>query len=270
MKIRIVLLALLASFIVMPQAHADPVIPALISISPTSGEIEGGETVTLNGSGFETTTRVKVGSTSVSFTIVNTNSVTITMPPNNVGFYNVSVFAGVSGAVLTNAYEYIDTPAPAPSPSPTPTPTPTPTVSSTPTPSPTPTPTPTVTATPTPTPTVSSAPVPAPAIVSVSSDVVYAVQQTPAPTPTPTVEPIAEPIAEAIPDNLINVTVSNITSPYRKFLLKRSENGVWKNTKIGYRVGSIITFNDVVRRVGRYIVVPFYHQEILIRKFRIS
>jgi hypothetical protein len=266
MKIKIVLLALLASFIVMPQAHADPVVPALISVSPSYGEIEGGETVTLNGSGFETTTRVKVGSTSVSFTVVNTNSVTITMPPNNVGFYNVSVFAGMTGAVLTNAYEYIDTPAPAPapSPSPTPTPIPTPTVSSTPTPSLTPTPT----ATPTPTPTVSSAP--APAVVSVSSDVVYAVQQTPAPTPTvePTVS--SEPIAEAIPDNLIDVTVSNITSPYRKFLLKRSENGVWKSTKIGYRVGSIITFNDVVRRVGRYIVVPFYHQEILIRKFRIS
>ena len=254
MKIKVILLALLASMIVMPQAHADPVVPVFISVSPSSGEIEGGETVTLNGSGFETTTRVKVGSTSVSFTIVNTSSVTITMPPNDVGFYNVSVFAGMAGAVLTNAYEYIDTSAPTPPPAPAPEPAPAP--------APAPEPAPVTQAAP----AVVEAPVvqTAPIIVVEQIPVIETVVQEPTPI-------VFSNTVSGIEDNgLIDITVSNVTSPYKKFLLKRSENGVWKNTKIGYRVGSIITFNDVVRRVGRYIVVPFYHQEILVSKFRIS
>ena len=256
MKTKIVLLALLASMIVMPQAHADPVIPVFISVSPSSGEIEGGETVILNGSGFETTTRVKVGSTSVSFTVVNTNSVKITMPPNNVGFYNVSVFAGMAGAVLTNAYEYIDTPAPTPPPAPAPAPVPAPV------PAPAPEPAPVTQEAP----AVVEAPVAqtAPIIIVEQTPVIETVVQEPKPI-------VLSNTVSGIEDNgVIDITVSNITSPYNKFLLKRSENGVWKNTKIGYRVGSIITFNDVVRRVGRYIVVPFYHQEILVNNFRIS
>lgn len=275
MRIKIVLMALLASMLFVPQAHADPVVPVFVSISPTSGEIEGGETVNLNGSGFETTTRVKVGSTWVSFTVVNTNSVTLTMPPHDVGFVNVAVFAGVSGAVLTNAYQYIDTPAPSPSP----TPTPTPTVSST----PTPTPTPTVNDTPTPSPTpsvvTSSSPTPSATpttnnnVSVISAPSVDSVVITQAQSSyTPVLQPTASPdtTSEVIDDNLIDINLNNIKSTYKKFLLKRSENGVWKNTKIGYRTNSIITFKDVVRRVGKYIVVPYYHQEILVTRFRIN
>lgn len=257
MKKSIVLIGLLAAIVIAPNVNADPVIPAVISISPSSGEIEGGNVITINGAAFVEENTVTIDGITIADTFVSSSVLTVVAPPHNVGRVDIAVFAGISGAVLPNAYEYIDTPDPTPMPSASPSPTPT------------------VSATPSPVsvvaPNVSSDPAP----VAAPAPIVE-----PAPTPTPH-GAIEIPIVEATPivfsdtvsaiseDGMLDITVSNVTSPYKKFMLKRNEGGIWKNTKIGYRTNDIIIFHDVVNRIAKYIVVPYYHQEILVRKFRI-
>lgn len=244
MKFSIVLTGLLAAIVIAPNASADPVIPAVISVTPSVGEIEGGNVITINGAAFVEENTVTIDGVSIADTFVSANVLTVVAPPHNVGRVDIAVFAGISGAVLPNAYEYIDTPDPTPPPAP-----------------------------PAPEPVVTSAPAPAAAPAPV-------VEPAPTPTPTPTIVPEA-PVLEATldvysdttsattEDNTLDITISNVTSQYKKFMLKRNEGGIWKNTKIGYRTNDIIVFKDVVKRVAKYIVVPYYRQEILVRKFRI-
>jgi hypothetical protein len=59
-------------------------IPRVNGLSVTAGSMAGGEAETITGSGFTNATTVEFGSTSVPFTIVNDNTITVTTPPDPV------------------------------------------------------------------------------------------------------------------------------------------------------------------------------------------
>jgi hypothetical protein len=256
MKKIAVALAVFASLLMPGYAHADE-IPALISVSPTSGDIDGGNTVTLTGSGFTEATRIRVGSSFVADTFVSSTQITIVMPANAAGFVNIAAFAGSSGAVLTNAYEYIDTPDPEPTPEPTPEP------EADPEPEPEPTPT--------------STPVSAPAPSPVSTSVVAAAASTPvavvAPEPTtsqPIVEESPQPTAvqEEYPiyrytnnvtvytnDTQMNVVVTNVFHKRLRYTLQKMTKKSWTTVAVAYRKGVEVTFYGVPMQGGVYRIV---------------
>lgn len=256
---RFFIAALLAAFL-MPTgtANADDPIPALISVSPTSGDIDGGNTVTLTGANFIESTVIRVDGVTVSDTLVSSTEITIVMPAHAAGRVSIAAFAGMSGAVLPNAYEYIDIPDPTPSPTPTPTPTPTPS------------------ATPSPTPTVAPAPTPAPApnppAASGGSSVVF-VEATPI---TPAPEPVASPIeTPAVDENLsypiyrytnnvtvftgdgvMNVSATNLFTKRMRFTLQKKINDSWSTIDVAYRnqLGELM-FYGISLSNGSYRIV---------------
>lgn len=255
--------ALLAAFL-MPTgtANADDPIPALISVSPTSGDIDGGNTVTLTGANFVESTVIRVDGVTVSDTLVSSTEITIVMPAHAAGRVSIAAFAGMSGAVLPNAYEYIDIPDPTPSPTPTPTPTPTPSA----TPSPTPTATPAPTLTPAPNP-------PAPSGGSSGGSSVVFVEVTPT---TSAPEPIANPIETIVVDDnpsypiyrytnnvtvftgdsIMNVSATNLFTKRMRFTLQKKINDSWSTINVAYRnrLGEVI-FYGVSLSNGSYRIV---------------
>src|SRR6185312_4690879 len=60
--------------------------PGVSSLSPASGPHTGGTLVTVNGTGFSSTTSVALGSTSLSFAVVDDQHLTFTTP---VGYPNL-------------------------------------------------------------------------------------------------------------------------------------------------------------------------------------
>jgi hypothetical protein len=60
-------------------------VPRVVSLSPVSGSIYGGETETVTGSGFTNATTVDFGSVQVPFTVVNDNTITLTTPADPSG-----------------------------------------------------------------------------------------------------------------------------------------------------------------------------------------
>lgn len=262
MKKIAVVVAMVASFIVPSQAQAEEVIPALISVSPTSGDIDGGNTVTLTGANFVESNVVRVGGTIVPDTFVSSTQLTIVMPARSAGFVNVAVFAGMAGAVLSNAYEYVDIPDPV---APTPTPTPTPTPSATP--SPEPTPTPTVSASPSP---IASVPVASSPVVSntVSSGGTPSVSSNDAPIVVSTPEPYVT-VEDNLPvyrfsnnvevftnDTQMNVVANNVFSKRLRITLQKRVNNVWRTIAVSYRntQGQVI-FYGVPLDSGSYRLV---------------
>ena len=136
--------------------------PVLTSVAPASGPIAGGNTITITGTGLDTSIGVVFGAFSLAdeFTIVSPTQVTAVVPASVSGAATVVIRvinAGGSSNTLNYTYGTV-TPTATPTPTPTVTPTKTPTPTATPTATPTPTVTPTATPTPTPTPapTISS------------------------------------------------------------------------------------------------------------------
>jgi hypothetical protein len=88
-----------------------PAAPAVTSISPSSGPLAGGTTVTVTGSGFTGATAVSFGSTAASsFTVNSDTSITATAPAaTSVGPVDVTVTtpAGTSAASAGDRYSYI-------------------------------------------------------------------------------------------------------------------------------------------------------------------
>lgn len=268
--------AALSALFLLPSnyAYADP-IPVLSSISPISGDIDGGNTVTLNGSDFTESTVIKVAGTVVPDTLVSSTQITIVMPPRAAGFVSISAFSGMVGAVLPNAYEYVDIPDP----SPTPTPTPTTTETSTPSPTPTatlsPSPTPSASLTPSATPTSSVTIAPAPVsagsggsgATTISSQQDYVITQT-SPMPTETVLP-AVSIVDNFPvynfgngltvytnASFMNVRLDNFPSKRMRFTLQQRTATGWKTIDVAWknRDGDVI-FYGVKLSNGSYRIV---------------
>jgi Pro-kumamolisin, activation domain/IPT/TIG domain/HYDIN/CFA65/VesB-like, Ig-like domain len=58
-----------------------PMRPVVSSLTPDAGSVAGGQTVTINGTGFQNVAGVEVGTASASFTVNSPASITVTMPP---------------------------------------------------------------------------------------------------------------------------------------------------------------------------------------------
>lgn len=85
------------------------VIPALVSLSQTSGSINGGETVTANGTGFEGVTGVLVGTVAAMDVVVaNDTTLTYTSPAQGSGPEDVTIVGpgGTSPVVPAGVYIY--------------------------------------------------------------------------------------------------------------------------------------------------------------------
>jgi hypothetical protein len=84
-------------------------IPTITGISPTSGPTAGGTTVTITGSGFTGTTKVRFGSVlATSFTVVSDGQVTAVSPAHAAGAQNVVVVApgGTSTTVPVDMFTF--------------------------------------------------------------------------------------------------------------------------------------------------------------------
>jgi hypothetical protein len=90
--------------------------PTLSAVSPPSGGIAGGGTVTLSGSGFVSGTTVTVDATAAATTFVNGTTLRVVMPPHSVGLADMTVAVPAVGtATLPRVYLYGDVlPLPAP------------------------------------------------------------------------------------------------------------------------------------------------------------
>jgi hypothetical protein len=89
--------------------------PAITSISPTSGPLSGGTSVTITGSGFTGATAVTFGSTAATtFTVNSDTSITATSPIGS-GVVDITVTTsyGTSATSSADQYTYVATAAPA-------------------------------------------------------------------------------------------------------------------------------------------------------------
>lgn len=99
----------------LPNAYSYQTIPNATSISPSSGPVAGGQSVTIGGSNLGTTgtTSVKFGTLPATNVTVNSNStqITATTPAGVTGSVNVSVttLSGTSTNTLTYTYTLIPT-----------------------------------------------------------------------------------------------------------------------------------------------------------------
>lgn len=84
--------------------------PYLLSLNPACGLAGGGETVTINGTGFTGTSAagVALGGSAVTPTSVSDKSIVVTAPgPHATGFYSVSMTTPEGYSMLRNGYRYI-------------------------------------------------------------------------------------------------------------------------------------------------------------------
>lgn len=89
--------------------------PVIYGISPNTGDIAGGEPVTITGFRFTGATSVTIGGTEVSsFTVVDDSHITTTTPAHNAGTANVTVTTPVGTGTGTNLFTYTEVPLLAP------------------------------------------------------------------------------------------------------------------------------------------------------------
>ncbi|HKD95415.1 MAG TPA: IPT/TIG domain-containing protein [Gaiellaceae bacterium] len=88
-------------------------VPAITSVSPPKGPVAGGNTVTINGSGFVPGATVNFGSSaSGTVTFVSSGQLTAVAPAGAAGTVDVTVTtpAGTSGATAADKYKYLPPP----------------------------------------------------------------------------------------------------------------------------------------------------------------
>lgn len=83
--------------------------PVITSLVPNQGPVTGGNTVTLNGSGFNGATAVRFGTTLAAFAVVSSTQVTAVAPAGVLGTVNVTITTpgGTSAGV---PYSYVGVP----------------------------------------------------------------------------------------------------------------------------------------------------------------
>jgi len=88
-------------------------VPAVTSVSPSSGPLAGGTSVTIAGSGFSGVTAVKFGTkAATSFTVVNASEITAAAPSGTAGPVDVTVTTpgGTSATNVDDEYAYVAAP----------------------------------------------------------------------------------------------------------------------------------------------------------------
>jgi hypothetical protein len=86
-------------------------LPTIISVSPSTGDVAGGENVTLTGTNFVNVTSVTIGGTEVdSFTVVDEEHITTVTPAHAAGSVDVTVTAEGGTGTGTNLFTYSQAP----------------------------------------------------------------------------------------------------------------------------------------------------------------
>jgi hypothetical protein len=93
-----------------PGTFAYAAVPTVTSLTPTSGPIAGGTTVTITGTGFIDATSVRFDGVSGPFTIVDDTTITTTSPPHSAGAVDVTV-ANPGGTSNAGSFTYVAAPA---------------------------------------------------------------------------------------------------------------------------------------------------------------
>jgi hypothetical protein len=91
-------------------------LPAVIGLSPTTGQIFGGDVITITGTDFTGTSTVFFGTVPVTPTTVSGTTITVTAPPGTAGTVDITVvtpYGTSSGAGSANDYTYTLPGAPA-------------------------------------------------------------------------------------------------------------------------------------------------------------
>ena len=91
-----------------PEA-TPPTAPVLTALSPTSGSVAGGETITATGTGFEGVTGVLVGTVAATNVVVASDtSLSYTSPAQGAGPEDVTIVGpgGTSAVVPAGVYTY--------------------------------------------------------------------------------------------------------------------------------------------------------------------
>ncbi len=94
----------------LPSAfvYYDPIVVS--TISPISGNISGGTSVTITGTGFRDITSVSIGGVNVTnYTVVSDTQITATTDANTYGTKNVVVTSLYTSGTKTNAFTYYET-----------------------------------------------------------------------------------------------------------------------------------------------------------------
>lgn len=89
-------------------------VPVITSVSPSSGWVEGGNTITIGGSSFAKVSAVTFGGTPATFTVVSTSKITAKVPAHSSGTVDVRVATGVGPSAVTaeTRYTYVSHPGP--------------------------------------------------------------------------------------------------------------------------------------------------------------
>jgi streptogramin lyase len=84
-----------------------PPVPVVTGVSPASGVIDGGDQVTITGSGFTNATAVDFGdSSTASFVVLNDSQIQATTPEGSAGAVDVTVVTGGGTSAVTGADQF--------------------------------------------------------------------------------------------------------------------------------------------------------------------
>ena len=118
----VALLSLTLVFVGATTASAQVSLPAVTSVSPTSGSTAGGTTVTITGTGFTGATKVVFGTVAAtSFSVVSSTEITAVSPAQAAAWHNIYVTtpSGTSAPVTADQFTYVVSPPTVTSVSPT-------------------------------------------------------------------------------------------------------------------------------------------------------
>lgn len=83
---------------------------AIDSVTPPTGDVAGGETITVAGSGFTAATRVAFGPVFATTTLMDAGTLSVVAPPGPLGVVDVQVVDGDRVATLADGYTYTEAP----------------------------------------------------------------------------------------------------------------------------------------------------------------
>lgn len=91
-----------------PSPAAAPAAPTVSSLSPATGFMTGGSTITLTGSGFTGATAVSFGGTAATnVVVVNDTTLTVTSPVHSAGTVDISVTTPAGSTTAAGAFSYL-------------------------------------------------------------------------------------------------------------------------------------------------------------------
>jgi len=225
--------AFLFATMLSQPAHADEIIPAIISISPVSGTTDGGTSVTISGAAFTGSTVIKVDGVAASVSFVDSNTITLSMPAHSAGFVDFSASNGMVAAISSNIYEYVSPPPAAPAPPPA---------------APAPPP-----AAPAPPPAAPSAPAPAVVIEQPQESLVVEEVSLEAEASTDVSTELVDLSRNSYllyEDGIENLVIENVYDIPNQFILKERVDGKWVTVSKSYQFNNNVVYLNTSMNVG--------------------